>query len=157
MENSDQTQKTGLAGAPDAPDAPDDAPGDDQASKSGESGDDPMDTDKEDSDGDPESDSSDGLDDALAKDRALQVLFFSDLLTRLPTPALPCNPVDLVSLSGGHLGTAMRRLEAHFVDLPPWDEVSLYRRYASFIERPAVQPAPLAPILEESVRINSIT
>ena len=116
-----------------------------------------MDTSGDDNDAsDPESDSSGGIDDAQAADRTMQVLFFRNLLTRLPTPALPCDPADLVSLSGGHLGTAMRRLEAHFPSLPSWDEVSLYRRYASFIEQSAAQPAPLAPILEESVSLTHI-
>ena len=139
------------AGAPDAPDAP----GGDNDESASSANDDSMDTDGNDDDqadqADPESDSSSDLDDALVGDKAMQVRFFQALLARLPAPALPCDPVELVSLSGGHLGTAMRRLDAHFTSLSAWDEVSLYRQYTSFIEQSAAQPAPLAPILEESV------
>ena len=146
--------------APDAPSAPGapDTPDDDANGSAPSEGNDLMDTDGaagNDADQadptDPESNSSSDIDDAQANNRTMQVAFFRDLLTRLPAPTIQCDPVDLVSLSGGHLSTAMRRLDAHFPSLPAWDEVTLYRRFASFIEQSAAQPAPLAPILEESV------
>ena len=155
---SDQPDDDAPDAPDDAPDAPDDAPGapnapdDDADDPASSGGDDIMETDdRRDNATDPESSSSSDEDDTTVKDRAMQVLFFQNLLARLPTLVLACDPVSLVSMSGGHLGTAMRRLDAHFTSLPPWDEVSLYRRYASFIEQSAAQPAPLAPILEESV------
>lgn len=101
---------------------------------------------------DPESNSSyDGRPPPI--DTINQISFFTDLLSKLPAPKFECLPVDVVTQSGGHLGTAMQRFAAHFDSLPPWDEVSLYRNYPSFLERSAEQSTPLAPITEESVCI----
>lgn len=135
---------------PGEPDAPhddmdimdDDTPGD---GHSGDQGDE--------SDPDSESSSSDdGLPPCLSPDTD-QVQFFSHLLSRLPAPKFTCNPLDVVSQSSNYLGTAMHCFATHFTSLPPWDKASLYRDYASFLEQPAVQTAPLATVPEESVCI----